>query len=102
MKILGGQAAMGLEEKAAMGLGEKAASSLGFKADMSLGEKAARVIALIVNIEAAVLVVYELLYVLYQVGRSPSKHHAQHRSAHAFPKIINAGGRFRKGLMHLV
>lgn len=67
MKILGGQAAMGLEEKAAMGLGEKAASSLGFKADMSLGEKAARVIALIVNIEAAALVVYELLYVLYQV-----------------------------------
>ena len=58
---------MGLEEKAAMGLGEKAALSLGFKADMSLGEKAARVIALIVNIEAAALVVYELLYVVYQV-----------------------------------
>ncbi len=44
-----------------MGLGEKAATSLGFKAAMSLGEKAARVIALIVNIEAAALVVYELL-----------------------------------------
>jgi len=42
---------------------------------MSLREKVARVIALIVNIEAAALVVYELLFVWHQVS-GPSEHYA--------------------------
>jgi TRAP transporter 4TM/12TM fusion protein len=42
---------------------------------MSLRENAARVIALIVNIEAAALVVYELLFVWRQVS-GPSEHYA--------------------------
>lgn len=42
---------------------------------MSLREKAARVIALIVNIEAAALVLYELAFVWHQVS-GPSEHYA--------------------------
>ena len=42
---------------------------------MSLGEKAARVIALIVNIEAAALVLYELSFVWFQTT-GPSEHYA--------------------------
>jgi TRAP transporter 4TM/12TM fusion protein len=42
---------------------------------MSLREKAARVIALIVNVEAAALVLYELSFVWYQTS-GPSEHYA--------------------------
>ena len=42
---------------------------------MSLREKAARAIALIVNIEAAALVLYELSFVWWQTT-GPSEHYA--------------------------